>query len=199
VLIVVAVIALVATMGEMAYSGQLVVLTAIDSIRPIKPTVAKRVVTASVFAAVWAVLGLVVFHNITTTVNDGLVLSLYVLTPWTVVNLYDYFFLRHGKYAITELENRNGIYGVWGWRGIAAYLIGFAASIPFWDLSFYVSPVASATGGLDISFIVELVVSGLFYAVTTRTLDLTANQAAVDASEQRLASLGLVGATQVNP
>ena len=199
VLIVVAVIALVATMGEMAYSGQLVVLTAIDSIRPIKPTVAKRVVTASVFAAVWAVLGLVVFHNITTTVNDGLVLSLYVLTPWTVVNLYDYFFLRHGKYAITELENRNGIYGVWGWRGIAAYLIGFAASIPFWDLSFYISPVASATGGLDISFIVELVVSGLFYAVTTRTLDLTANQAAVDASEQRLASLGLVEATQVNP
>jgi len=199
VLIIVAVIALVATMGEMAYSGQLVVLTALDSIRPIKPTVTKRVVTASIFAAVWAVLGLAVFHDITTTVNDGLVLSLYVLAPWTVVNLYDYFFLRHGKYAITELENRHGIYGVWGWRGIAAYLIGFAASIPFWDLSFYVSPVAKATGGLDISFIVELLVSGLIYAVTTRTLDLSTNQAAVAASEQRLASLGLVEAAPGRP
>jgi purine-cytosine permease-like protein len=115
------------------------------------------------------------------------------------VNLYDYFFLRHGKYAITELENRHGIYGVWGWRGIAAYLIGFAASIPFWDLSFYVSPVAKATGGLDISFIVELLVSGLIYAVTTRTLDLSTNQAAVAASEQRLVSLGLVEAAPGQP
>ena len=159
------------TMGEMAYSGQLVVLTAIDSIRPIRPTVTKRVVTASVFATTWAVLGLAVFHNVTTAVDDGLTLSLYLLTPWTIVNLYDYFFVRKGKYAITELENRKGLYGVWGWRGIAAYVAGFAAAVPFWDLSFYVSPVAKATNGLDITFIVELLVSGVLYVIFARLID----------------------------
>jgi purine-cytosine permease-like protein len=192
VLIIVAIIALVATMGEMAYSGQLVVLTAIDSLRPIRPTVTKRAVTAGVFAIVWTILGLVVFHNITTTVDDGLTLSLYVLTPWTIVNLYDYFFRRKGRYAITELENPNGIYGVWEWRGLTAYAVGFVASIPFWNLSFYVSPVAKATSGLDVSFIVELLVSGVFYWIVTRPAKLDRDAQAVAASYHKLVNLGIL-------
>jgi hypothetical protein len=191
VLIIVAIIALVATMGEMAYSGQLVILTAIDSIRPIKSSVTKRAVAATGIAIVWAFFGLVVFHNVTTAVYDGLILSLYLLTPWTIVNLYDYFFVRKGKYAITELENRNGIYGLWGWRGISAYLIGFAASIPFWDLSFYVSPVAKAANGLDVSFIVELVVSGVLFALFSRSHDSQVYDEAVRASNLELEALGI--------
>lgn len=190
-LIIVAIIALVATMGEMAYSGQLVILTAIDSIRPIRSTVTKRAIAATAVAIVWAYFGLFVFHDVTTAVYDGLILSLYVLTPWTIINLYDYFFVRRGHYAVTEIENRHGIYGVWGWRGIAAYMIGFAASIPFWNLSFYVSPASKAASGLDISFIVELVVAGLIYAALIRTLDLTGYEAAVDASNDRLIELGI--------
>jgi purine-cytosine permease-like protein len=190
-LIFVAIVALVATMGEMAYSGQLVILTALDSIRPIRSTVAKRTLAATAIAVVWAFFGLVVFHDVTTAVYDGLILSLYLLTPWTVINLYDYFFLRKGQYAITELENRNGIYGSWGWRGISAYLIGFAASIPFWDLSFYVSPVAKSANGLDVSFIVELVVSGGLYALFARSLDLNRYEEAVRSSNETLVELGL--------
>ncbi|MGO9751845.1 MAG: purine-cytosine permease family protein [Solirubrobacteraceae bacterium] len=192
VLIIVAIIALVATMGEMAYSGQLVVLTAIDSIRPIRPTINTRILTATAIVVVWTILGLVVFHNITTTIDDGLILTLYLLTPWTIVNLYDYFFRRKGRYAITELENPNGIYGVWQWRGLAAYAIGFAASIPFWSLSFYVSPFAKATNGLDISFIVELLVSGGFYYAVTRTQKLDGDESAVTASYRKLADLGIL-------
>jgi purine-cytosine permease-like protein len=124
-------------------------------------------------------------------VYDGLILSLYLLTPWTIVNLYDYFFVRKGQYAITELENRNGIYGLWGWRGISAYLIGFAASIPFWDLSFYVSPVAKAANGLDVSFIVELLVSGLLYALFSRSHNSQEYDAAVRQSNLELEALGL--------
>jgi len=125
-------------------------------------------------------------------VDDGLTLSLYLLTPWTIVNLYDYFFVRKGKYAITELENRRGLYGVWGWRGIAAYVIGFAASVPFWDLSFYVSPVANATNGLDISFIVELFVSGALYVIFARSIDLSGDAATIEASNAALVALGIL-------
>ncbi len=192
VLIIVAIISLVATMGEMAYSGQLVVLTALDSIRPTKPTITKRAVIASAFAAGWAALGIAVFKSVGTTIDDGLSLSLYVLTPWTVINLYDYFFLRRGRYAVTELENPRGIYGVWGWRGLSAYAIGFAVSILFWDLSFYVSPVAKATNGLDISFIVELVISGTLYALLTRSIRVDADEQAISDSERTLADLGIL-------
>jgi nucleobase:cation symporter-1, NCS1 family len=191
-LIFVAIISLVATMGEMAYSGQLVVLTAIDSIRPTKPTIAKRAVIASAFAAVWAVLGIAVFTSVGTTIDDGLSLSLYVLTPWTVINLYDYFFVRRGRYAVTELENPHGIYGVWAWRGLLAYLVGFAASVPFWDLSFYVSPVAKATSGLDVSFIVELAVAGVLYALLSRSIRVDADEHAISESERTLSDLGIL-------
>jgi nucleobase:cation symporter-1, NCS1 family len=190
-LIIVAIVALVATMGEMAYSGQLVVLTAIDSFRPITSTVAKRAVAATAIAVVWAIFGLFVFKNVTTAVYDGLILSLYLLTPWTIVNLYDYFYVRKGRYAVTELENRRGIYGEWGWRGITSYLVGFAASIPFWSLSFYDSPVARATNGLDISFIVELIVSGGLYAILSRSIDLSGYDAAVKASDEKLVEIGI--------
>jgi purine-cytosine permease-like protein len=191
VLIIVAIIALVATMGEMAYSGQLVILTAIDSFRPIRTTIAKRALATTAVAVVWLVFGLFVFHDVTTAVYDGLILSLYLLTPWTIVNLYDYFYVRKGHYAVTELENRHGIYGLWGWRGITSYLVGFAASIPFWSLSFYVSPVAKATNGLDVSFIVELLVSGVLYAILSRSIDLSGHDAAVAASDAKLVSLGI--------
>lgn len=192
ILIIIASVALVATMGEMAYSGQLVILTAFDSIKPVKPTLSKRVTAASLFATVWAILGIAVFTNVTTTIIDGLSLSLYVLTPWTIINLIDYFLVRKGKYAIYELENRRGLYGVWGWRGIVAYVLGLAASVPFWDLSFYVSPVAKSTNGLDISFIVELVVSGIVYLVVSRSIDLSKDAAAVKASDDKLIAAGLI-------
>jgi purine-cytosine permease-like protein len=148
-------------------------------------------VAATAIAIVWAIFGLFVFKNVTTAVYDGLILSLYLLTPWTIVNLYDYFFVRKGRYAVTELENRHGIYGVWGWRGITSYLIGFAASIPFWSLSFYVSPVAKAANGLDVSFIVELIVSGGLYAILSRSIDLSGYDAAVKASDEKLVALGI--------
>jgi purine-cytosine permease-like protein len=185
------VLALVATIGEIVYSTALQTLTAFDSFKPTRPTVRSRATIAIVFTLIYALLGTLVFKSENTTIDDGYLLSLYVLTPWTIINLYDYFFVRKGQYAITELENRNGIYGLWGWRGISAYLIGFAASIPFWDLSFYVSPVAKAANGLDVSFIVELLVSGLLYALFSRSHNSQEYDAAVRQSNLELEALGL--------
>ena len=89
------------------------------------------------------------------------------------------------------LENRHGIYGVWGWRGIVAYVVGFVASIPFWNLSFYESSFAKSHSGLDISFIVELVVAGVVYAVLARTISLVGYEEVVHASNERLVDLGI--------
>jgi purine-cytosine permease-like protein len=97
---------------------------------------------------------------------------LYLLVPWTAVNLVDFFFVRRGHYVITDLFTPKGIYGSWAWRGIVAYLVGFAAMIPFAVLPFYTGPLASALGDLDISYIPGLVISGVLYYVLSRGLDL---------------------------
>ncbi len=172
VLAVVAALVLVATMGLNAYSGMLTVVTALDSFKPVKPTRGLRVGTVVVLAVAWFVMSLLL-SNATTALNTTLLIMLYLLVPWTAVNLTDYFFVRRGHYAIADLFTPTGIYGAWSWRGLTAFLVGIVAEIPFVVLPFYVGPVAAAMGEVDIAFIVGLVVSGVGYVLLTRSLDVS--------------------------
>ena len=170
VLAIVSTLVLVATMGLNAYSGMLTVVTGLDSIKPVTPTRRLRVVTIAVLALAWLVMSLLL-SNATTALNTTLLIMLYLLVPWTAVNLTDYFFVRRGHYAIADLFTPKGIYGAWSWRGLTAFLAGFAAEIPFMVLPFFVGPAASALGEVDIAFIVGLLVSGVVYVVLARSLD----------------------------
>ncbi len=172
VLAVVAALVLVATMGLNAYSGMLTVVTALDSFKPVKPTRGLRVGTVVVLAVAWFVMSLLL-SNATTALNTTLLIMLYLLVPWTAVNLTDYFFVRRGHYAIADLFTPTGIYGAWSWRGLTAFLVGIVAEIPFVVLPFYVGPLAAAMGEVDIAFIVGLVVSGVGYVLLTRSLDVS--------------------------
>jgi purine-cytosine permease-like protein len=179
VLAIVSTLVLVATMGLNAYSGMLTVVTALDSLRPVQPTRRLRVMTIVVLAAAWFVMSLLL-TNATTALNTTLLIMLYLLVPWTAVNLTDYFFVRRGHYAIGDLFTPDGIYGAWSWRGITAFGIGIAAEIPFVVLPFFVGPVAAAMGDVDIAFIVGLLASGLVYVLLTRSLDVSHELALIE-------------------
>lgn len=172
VLAIVSTLVLVATMGLNAYSGMLTVVTALDSLRPVKPTRRLRVVTIIALAVAWFVMSLLL-TNATTALNTTLLIMLYLLVPWTAVNLTDYFFVRRGHYAIADLFTPNGIYGAWSRRGLTAFVVGIAAEIPFVVLPFFIGPAAAAMGDVDIAFIVGLLVSGVVYVLLTRSLDVS--------------------------
>lgn len=107
------------------------------------------------------------------------------------MNLVDYFFVRHGRYAITELFEPHGIYGAWGSRGLFAYGLGFLATLPFFVLpDVYTAPAARALGGVDIGWLVGLIVAGGTYFLLARTLDLSSEAGAIEASENALRGLG---------
>jgi NCS1 family nucleobase:cation symporter-1 len=188
-----AVLALVATMGLNAYSGMLTVVTGIDSLRPVKPTVRLRVVTIVVLSVVWLLLGLAL-TNATEALNNSLLIMLYLLAPWTAINLVDFFFIRRGHYAITDLFRPNGIYGAWSRRGVVAYLVGIVVEIPFMVLNggAYTGWVAEhVLSSVDVSFILGMVVAGAIYLVTSRSLDRGAERAATQQSEELLADTGV--------
>ena len=84
---------------------------------------------------------------------------LYLFTPWTAINLVDFYWVRKGHYSVREIFNPHGMYGRWNWRGLLAYGVGFAAMIPFFSAGLYVGPVAAALGGADIAMLVGLPVS----------------------------------------
>ncbi|HEY1761210.1 MAG TPA: cytosine permease [Acidimicrobiales bacterium] len=184
----VAVGALVAAMGISAYSGMLSVVTIIDSIRPVRTGTKVRILTILGLALAWLVLG-AALTNATTVLNDWLIVMLYVLAPWTSVNLVDFYFVRHGRFAVTDLFTPTGIYGRWGVRGISAYLVGVAVEIPFMYITnVYESPGATWLRGVDISWIVGLLAAGGIYFVSMRHLDRSREAAAIARSERELAS-----------
>jgi purine-cytosine permease-like protein len=181
VLAVVSTLVLVATMGLNAYSGMLTVVTGLDSFKSVKPTRNLRVVTIVALAIAWLAMSWLL-SNATTALNTTLLIMLYLLAPWTAVNLTDYFFVRRGHYAIADLFTPNGIYGAWSWRGLTAFIAGVLTEIPFVDLPFFVGPAAKALGEVDIAFMVGLLVSGVVYVALTRSLDVSAELVFIDSS-----------------
>ena len=88
---------------------------------------------------------------------------LYLLVPWTAINLMDYYVIRHGNYDIPQLFERNGIYGLLNWRAIGIYVVAVIIEIPFVNSSLYVGPISTALDGADIAWIVGVVFSAVAY------------------------------------
>ena len=124
--------ALVATMGINAYGAMLTTVTAVDAFKNMTPTRRLRVITITALVVLWVVVSLSISAKAVDVLFAALIMMLYLLAPWTAINLIDYFFVRHGHYAIMDLFVPDGLYGTW--RGITAFLLGLAASIPFWVL-----------------------------------------------------------------
>jgi purine-cytosine permease-like protein len=187
-------LALAATMGMNAYGGALSVLTGIDSFRPLKPTRAARIIAVLALMVLWYVVGESITGGAVNTVFTALTLMLYLLVPWTATNLVDYFFVRRGHYAITELFQPHGIYGVWAWRGLTAYAVGFVCEMPFMVLPTlgnwsYTGFMVDKVNGVDIAWMVGLVASSVTYLVLARSLDLDAEREAQRISDQELARI----------
>src|SRR4029077_9888960 len=87
---------------------------------------------------------------------------LYVLVPWTAVNLVDYYLVCHGQYDIVSFFRRDGgIYGRCNALAIFSHLFGITAQLPFVATDLYTGPVAKVLGGADISWIVGLVLTSV--------------------------------------
>ena len=181
------VIALVATMGLNAYSGMLTVVTALNSLFDIPPTPRLRLVAIGLVAAAWIGATIAIEANAIALLFATLTIMLYLLVPWTSVNLADYFFVRRGHYAITDLFKVDGIYGAWGARGLTAYTLGFMATLPFFVLpDIYMGPAARALGGVDVGWLVGLLVAGGAYLLMCQSLDVSGERVAVERSERLL-------------
>ncbi|GAB91292.1 purine-cytosine permease family protein [Gordonia rhizosphera] len=187
---VVAAIVCLVTAAISLYSGSVSFLSGVESFRPIRSSRSLRIRTLIAITAAVVITGLLLPSDMLTTFSVFLSLLGYLLIPWTAVNLTDYYFVRKGLYSITDiLKTDGGIYGRWGRRGLAAYLVGFIAMIPFFSTSLYTGPAAHALGGADVAFVVGLAVSSIWYVVSMRSVDLDAEAAAVEAAPLHTATI----------
>jgi NCS1 nucleoside transporter family len=166
------------------YAASLELITMVDSFRAVRPTRRLRVISCTVVAAAGLLGAILSTGEFLSNFGSFLVVLLYLLVPWTSVNLVDYYFVRRGHYAVREIFVADGVYGTWGWRGLIAYLVGIVAMIPFVVTVWFTGPVASAMGGVDIALFVGLFASAVAYVVMARSLDLDAEIARAEADSR---------------
>jgi NCS1 family nucleobase:cation symporter-1 len=185
-------------MGINAYSSMLSVVTGLDCFKKVEPTARLRVVTIVVLAAVWCGAAFALSTDALTALSNSLILMLYLLVPWTAINLVDFFVVRHGAYSVIDIFKPDGIYGVWSARGLITYFVTIAGMLPFMVLlapvdgtSPYTGFLASKLDGVDYSAFVGLFVASVLYFVLARGRDRTTEVAAIERSDQELRVLSM--------
>jgi NCS1 family nucleobase:cation symporter-1 len=126
----------------------------------------KLLIMAAVTAAA-TVIALSTQYNFDAYFRDILVAQVYVLVPWSSINLVDYYFVRRGKYDIGAIFDVGGRYGRYNFKTIFVYGFSLVVETPFFDLSFYRGPIARAIGG-DITWLPALIVPAILYWYVNR-------------------------------
>ncbi|MBV8783615.1 MAG: cytosine permease [Gammaproteobacteria bacterium] len=165
------------------YGASLTLLSVADTVHPLRSSVAKRLGSLVPPLLLSAGIALASSSSFGSRFEDLLALLLYLFTPWTAINLVDFYYVRRGHYSIREIFNPHGLYGRWNWRGLLAYAVGFAVMIPFFSAPMYQGPIARALGGADIAMLVGLPVASLVYIWACRSLDLPRELAAAAAAD----------------
>ncbi|MEU1120234.1 MULTISPECIES: cytosine permease [unclassified Streptomyces] len=103
-----------------------------------------------------------------TSFKDFLLFLLTFFTPWSAINLVDYYLISRERYDIPALFDPRGRYGAWRWDALVVYGVGVLAQLPFLATHFYTGPLVEPLGGADVSWIVGLVVPAVLYWALAR-------------------------------
>jgi NCS1 family nucleobase:cation symporter-1 len=147
------------------YCGALSTLTFGQTLFPAwSPGPKARAVVASVLCGLALAGAILSKDSFLANYEAFILLLLYVLVPWTAINLVDYYLLKHGRYDVAAFfRHDGGIYGRVNWAAVICYLLGILVQLPFETSALYTGPIARALGGIDLSWIVGLVVTSPAY------------------------------------
>jgi NCS1 family nucleobase:cation symporter-1 len=133
------------------------------------PAPVVRGIAAGVIMAVTGYLATGISARLLIDITDLAAPLIYLVVPWSAINLADYYLVRRGRYDVRVLFSSVGRNRDVNWRTMLAFLAGLAAEVPFADSLYpaFEGPVATAWNGLDISWLVGFVVVGGLYCLAT--------------------------------
>lgn len=152
-----------------AYGSFMSMATIVSGLRrDLRLTVWHRLLYIIAMVGVSALLALTGRHSFLKAFESFILCLLAVFTPWSAINLIDYYCFTRSRYDVPALTDPDGRYGKWNRTGITIYLIGVLVQIPFLSTAFYTGPWVEPLGGVDISWIIGLLVPGALYYVFGR-------------------------------
>jgi NCS1 family nucleobase:cation symporter-1 len=159
-----------------AYGGFMCLLTTVTSVtRAASVSRAGRVAFIGAFLVASVLIALLASENFLENFRQFILALLMVFTPWSAVNLIDYYLISRERVDVPALYDPDARYGRWNPVALVSYTIGVLAQIPFMAQALYTGPVAEALNGADISWLVGLVVTAaVYYPWAKRTADVPA-------------------------
>jgi NCS1 family nucleobase:cation symporter-1 len=143
-----------------AYMGMVTIFSGFRGMNVVRPVMKYTLVAlVCLFATTIAVATQYRFDDY---FSDILNAQIYVLLPWSSINLIDYYVVRRGHYSVAAFYEPRGEYGKLNSAAFIAFFLGLLVEVPFISLSFFQGPIALKLG-VDVTFIPALVLPGTFY------------------------------------
>ncbi|SEB97305.1 cytosine permease [Streptomyces sp. TLI_105] len=178
-----------------AYGGFMSILTTVTAFDGrSRISAAARAAYIVGFTAVSIGIALAASADFLNNFKNFVLLILMVFTPWSAINLVDYYLVSRERVDIPALYDPDGRYGRWNVTALTCYVVGVAVQIPFLATKLYTGAITKRLDGADISWIVGLTVTAaLYWLWVRRTADPpaeTVHPAALDDGDRSTAPVG---------
>jgi NCS1 family nucleobase:cation symporter-1 len=120
------------------------------------------------FGLIGTAIGIFLSGDFLTNLSNLILFLLYMLVPWTAINLVDFYVIHRGQYDVASILTMRGRYGLVNWKAIGTYAVAVLVEVPFMSCPLFVGPFATALGGVDIAWLVGLFVAGGLHYVLNR-------------------------------
>lgn len=149
-----------------AYGGLMTMLTTATAFtRTVQVSQAVRTACIGGFILASVLIALLASADFLNNFRNFVLLILMAFTPWSAINLVDYYLLSKERVDIPALYDPHARYGAWNVPALVCYLVGIAIQVPFLAQKLYTGPFTEALGGADISWIVGLFGTAAIYYV----------------------------------
>ena len=153
-----------------AYGGFMCALTTVSAFtKTVQVSKIVRGLAICGFLAVSVLIALAASADFLEYFKNFVLLLLMVFTPWSAINLVDYYLISRERFDIPALYDPAGRYGGWNAIALGSYAAGVVIQIPFLAQKLYTGPITGLLGGADISWLVGLVgTAAIYYALARR-------------------------------
>ena len=151
-----------------SYTGMLAAAGIVSCFRTVRRSITVRVAGSLLVIAAGTVCALLGHRHFVGDLSNFLGVLLYVLIPWSAINLVDYYLVQQGDYDVPSFFTPAGRYGGVLWPGWSRTSLAVAVQVPFIEQTFYTGSLVRLVGGVDISWIIGGVAGVVFYLLALR-------------------------------
>ncbi|ULT70382.1 cytosine permease [Pseudomonas sp. BC42] len=152
-----------------SYGSFMCIATIISGFRgELKVTRLQRLIAVLLIVGTATLIALLGQHSFLGAFKSFILFLLAFFTPWSAINLVDFYCITKERYDIPALSNPDGRYGRWNAMGITIYVFGVLIQMPFISTHFYTGPLVASLGDTDISWIIGLLVPAALYYVCAK-------------------------------